>query len=572
MPKIDGMDYGILDFLKLIGALGLFIFGMKVMSEGIQRVAGSKLRQILSAMTSNRFTGVMTGFATTAIVQSSSATTVMVVSFVNAGLLKLRESISVIMGANIGTTVTAWLIAIFAFGKFKIAAFAFPIIAIAFPLLFVKKSNLKDLAEVLIGFAILFMGLEALKDAVPDLEGNSEVLAFLKEWTEMGFISTILFVLVGTIITLVVQSSSAAMALTLTLLSKDIVTLEVASAMVLGENIGTTITANLAAMIGNVHAKRAARAHFIFNVFGVVWMVIVFQPFLGFIEYIYEPFSAWVTGINPDLGKGENEMMLSLFHTSFNIINTLLLVWFVGFIAKTVERLVKSKGDDDEFSLDYIGGGLMGTVELSLLEAYKEVAKFGTITAKMNGMVETLLQTTEPKVRQPILDQVTKYEDMTDNFELEITKYLTDLSSEEMSGKTSKRVRNLLSITDDLEKVGDLFYQITMNLESKFQRKVYFVPKQRQNLQEMFGLVEEALVVMKNNLASPADDIDLTEATNIENKINEFRNNLRESHLKAVEKSTYSVESGMVYNDVFIALEKIGDHIYAVSQAVKGKV
>ncbi|MEO0404943.1 MAG: Na/Pi symporter, partial [Bacteroidota bacterium] len=371
------MDYGFFDVLKLIGALGLFIFGMKVMSEGIQRVAGSKLRQILSAMTSNRLTGVLTGFTTTAVVQSSSATTVMVVSFVNAGLLKLREAISVIMGANIGTTITAWLIAIFAFGKFKIAAFALPIIAIAFPLLFVKRQNLKNVAEVLIGFALLFMGLEALKDAVPDLKGNAAALEFLAAWTNHGVASTVLFVLVGTVVTLIVQSSSAAMALTLTLLSKDIITLDVAAAMVLGENIGTTITANLAAMIANVHAKRAARAHLIFNVFGVIWMIILFKPFLSMIQYMYEPFTAWIQGINPDLGKGENEIMLSLVHTSFNIINTFLLIWFVNFIAKVVVRLVKSKGDDEVFSLDYIGGGLMGTPELSLLEAYKEVTKFG---------------------------------------------------------------------------------------------------------------------------------------------------------------------------------------------------
>lgn len=566
------MEFGFLDVLKLIGALGLFIFGMKIMSEGIQRVAGSKLRQILSAMTSNRFTGVMTGFATTAVVQSSSATTVMVVSFVNAGLLKLRESIGVIMGANIGTTVTAWLIAIFAFGKFKIAAFALPIIAIAFPLLFIKRDNLKNIAEVLIGFALLFMGLEALKDSVPDLGSNPEALAFLAEWTNLGFVTTVLFVIVGTIVTLVVQSSSAAMALTLTLLSKDIITLDIAAAMVLGENIGTTITANLAAMIANVHAKRAARAHLIFNVFGVIWMMIVFKPFLGFIEYIYEPFSQWINGMNPDLGKGESEIMLSLFHTAFNILNTLLLVWFVNFIANIVIKLVPSKGDDDLFSLDYIGSGIMGTPELSLLEAYKEVGKFGGITARMNGFVTDLLETTEGKKRQPLIEQVTKYEDMTDNFEVEITKYLTDLSAEEMSPKTSQRVRNLLSITDDLEKIGDLFYQITMNLESKLQRKVYFVPKQRQNLKAMFKLVDDALEVMTFNLNQSADKLDLQKASELENEINELRNTLRTKHLKDVEKSAYSFESGMVYNDVFIALEKIGDHIYSISAAIDGKV
>ncbi|MGB1032538.1 MAG: Na/Pi cotransporter family protein, partial [Flavobacteriales bacterium] len=318
--------------------------------------------------------------------------------------------------------------------------------------------------------------------------------------------------------------------------------------------------------------KRAARAHLIFNVFGVVWMLIVFKPFLGFIEELYEPFSQWINGMNPNLGKGESEMMLSLFHTSFNILNTLLLVWFVNTIANIVIKLVPSKGDDDVFSLDYIGSGIMGTPELSLLEAYKEVGKFGGITARMNGFVTDLLETTESKKRQPLIEQVTKYEDMTDNFEVEITKYLTDLSGEEMSPKTSQKVRNLLSITDDLEKIGDLFYQITMNLESKFQRKVYFVPKQRQNLKAMFALVNEALTVMKSNLNQSADNLDLKGASDLENQINELRNELRTKHLKDVEKSAYSFESGMVYNDVFIALEKIGDHIYAISAAIDGKV
>jgi phosphate:Na+ symporter len=448
-----------------------------------------------------------------------------------------------------------------------------PIIAIAFPMLFVKRESFKNVAEVLIGFAILFMGLEALKDSVPDLQGNADALSFLSGWTNLGIGTTIIFVLVGTFITLVVQSSSAAMALTLTLLSKDIITLDIAAAMVLGENIGTTITANLAAMIANVHAKRAARAHLIFNVFGVVWMIIVFKPFLGMIEYIYEPFQNWVTSINPNLGKGENELMLSLFHTSFNIINTLLLVWFVDFIARTVVKLVPSKGgEDDEFSLEYIGGGVMGTPELSLLEAYKEVSKFGQITSRMNNQVNKLLESTDPKKRQKLVEKVGKYEEITDNFEIEIANYLTELSKEEMSPSTSARVRGLLSITDDLEKIGDLYYQITMNLESKNNKKVYFVPKQRESLKEMFVLVEDAFEVMKKNLDTPRGQVSIAEAEMAEDKINELRNEMRSRHLKDVEKSKYSVASGMVYNDVFIALEKIGDHIFAVSEGIIGRI
>jgi phosphate:Na+ symporter len=330
------MQFGLFEVLQLIGSLGFFIYGMKIMSEAIQKVAGSEMRNILSSMTSNRFKGVLTGFVITGIIQSSSATTVLVVSFVNAGLLSLVESIGVIMGANIGTTVTAWLISIIGF-KVKISSYALPIIAIAFPLLFINRDKLKSWGEVLIGFALLFMGLEYLKDAVPDLKSNPEILEFLSHYTDMGFFSILLFVLIGTLITVVVQSSSAAMALTLVMANNGWIPFELAAAMVLGENIGTTITANLAALVGNVHAKRAAFAHFIFNVFGVSWIVIVMMPFLGVINsYLTSD-----TNAGPFNDPTSIPLALSIFHTSFNIINTLLLVWFVPSIAKIVTTLLK---------------------------------------------------------------------------------------------------------------------------------------------------------------------------------------------------------------------------------------
>ena len=373
------MGFGIFELFKLVGALGFFIYGMKVMSDGIQKVAGSKMRSILSKMTSNRFLGVATGFMITALLQSSSATTVMIVSFVNAGLLTLVESIGVIMGANVGTTITAWLISLLGF-KVKISAIALPIIAIGFPMMFSSKSSIKSWAEVLIGFALLFMGLDELKHAVPNLKENPEFLGFLASYADMGVFSTLLFIGVGTILTLVVQSSSAAMALTLVMCYEGYIPFELAAAMVLGENIGTTITANLAAMVGNVHAKRAARAHLIFNVFGVVWMLFAFKIFITNID-AYMINNMGLSPLNFDI---ENPVAiplgLSIFHTTFNILNMLFLVGFVPLISRIVIKMQPSKGEmDEEFHLEHIGTGLMQTGELSVLEANKEVTKFGNI-------------------------------------------------------------------------------------------------------------------------------------------------------------------------------------------------
>ncbi|MBT6169760.1 MAG: Na/Pi cotransporter family protein, partial [Flavobacteriaceae bacterium] len=380
------MKFGIIEFLTLIGALGFFIYGMKVMSDGIQKVAGSKMRSILSKMTSNRFLGITTGFILTALLQSSSATTVMIVSFVNAGLLSLVESIGVIMGANIGTTITAWLISLLGF-KVKISSVALPIIAIGFPMMFSSKSNIKAWAEILIGFALLFMGLDALKGSVPNLKENAEFLSFLSNYANMGILSTLIFIGVGTILTLVVQSSSAAMALTLVMCYEGYIPFELAAAMVLGENIGTTITANLAALVGNVHAKRAARAHFIFNIFGVIWMIFALQFFIRVIDsYMMSNMD-----LSPLNSVGESISVpigLSIFHTTFNVLNVIFLVWFVPLISRTVIRMQPSKGEiDEEFHLEHIGGGLMQTAELSVLEAKKEVIKFGEITTRLFNMI-----------------------------------------------------------------------------------------------------------------------------------------------------------------------------------------
>ncbi|MBR9832030.1 Na/Pi cotransporter family protein [bacterium] len=566
------MDFGLLESLNLLGALGFFIFGMKIMSEGIQKAAGNKLRQILSSMTRNRFLGVFTGFLITLLIQSSSATTVMVVSFANAGLLSLVESIGVIMGANIGTTVTAWLIAFFGF-KIKISSFALPIIAIGFPMMFAKKSTLKSVAEVLIGFALLFLGLDALKNSVPDLNQNPEVLSFLATFTDYGILSTILFVLVGTIITIIIQSSSAAMALTLTLLYTDVITFEVAAAMVLGENIGTTITANLAAIVANVHAKRAARAHLIFNVVGVIWMILLFPFFIDLVKWLWVPFQNGLTAAIPDIGSSQEELQLSLFHTVFNIINTLLMVGFVPLIARVVTKMVPSKGDmDEEFHLEYIGTGMMLTTEAAILEAKKEVAKFGKLTKKMIRFIPKLLVETDKKEFKHLLARIKKYEEITDRIESEVSNYLAKVSEGELNSSASERIRSMLSIINDLERIGDVCYQMSKAIERKSDKKVWFTPEQRQNLKEMFDKVDQASDLMVKNLEQDYDLVQLTKANEIEKEINKLRNKIRKEHLVNIETGEYNFASGIIYNDLFSSVERLGDHIINVSEAVAGEV
>ncbi|NBG65155.1 Na/Pi cotransporter family protein [Acidiluteibacter ferrifornacis] len=566
------MDFGLLESLNLLGALGFFIFGMKIMSEGIQKAAGNKLRQILSSMTRNRFLGVFTGFLITLLIQSSSATTVMVVSFANAGLLSLVESIGVIMGANIGTTVTAWLIAFFGF-KIKISSFALPIIAIGFPMMFAKKSTLKSVAEVLIGFALLFLGLDALKNSVPDLNQNPEVLSFLATFTDYGILSTILFVLVGTIITIIIQSSSAAMALTLTLLYTDVITFEVAAAMVLGENIGTTITANLAAIVANVHAKRAARAHLIFNVVGVIWMILLFSFFIDLVKWLWVPFQNGLTAAIPDIGSSQEELQLSLFHTVFNIINTLLMVGFVPLIARVVTKMVPSKGDmDEEFHLEYIGTGMMLTTEAAILEAKKEVAKFGKLTKKMIRFIPKLLVETDKKEFKHLLARIKKYEEITDRIESEVSNYLAKVSEGELNSSASERIRSMLSIINDLERIGDVCYQMSKAIERKSDKKVWFTPEQRQNLKEMFDKVDQASDLMVKNLEQDYDLVQLAKANELEKEINKLRNKIRKEHLVNIETGEYNFASGIIYNDLFSSVERLGDHIINVSEAVAGEV
>jgi len=574
------MTYGFIDLISLLGALGFFIYGMKVMSEGIQKVAGSKMRKILGAMTSNRFKGVFTGFLLTALVQSSSATTVMVVSFVNAGLLNLTESIGVIMGANIGTTVTAWIISLIGF-KVKISAYALPIIAIGAPLLFASKSKPRAWGEVLIGFALLFMGLSALKGAVPDLKSNPEILEFLQHYADMGYLSILLFVGIGTVVTLVVQSSSAAMAVTLIMANQGWIPFDLAAAMVLGENIGTTITANLAALIANVHAKRAARAHFIFNIAGVIWMLILFTPFLHGISSYLEATTGTPTILPENVAANSDEGMaiamaipigLSLFHTLFNIINTTIMVAFVPQIAKLVTKMVPSKGDDDEFHLEFIGMNIMPTPEISILEARKEIAKFAMITSKMSEFTHVLITKKQHKSRKKMMDKMKKYEEITDRMEVEIATFLAKVAEGNISEESSFKIRALLSNINDMERIGDIFYQISLTIERQLELEQWFSEDQINNLVKIYGLLDEALNIMRLNLNSDYSKVTINEALNKEREINAMRNELRRDYLKKVEKGEYHVKDALYYIELISGCEKVGDHVINVSEGIIGQI
>lgn len=560
--------WGLAKLLILIGSLGFFIYGMKLMSEGLQQASGSMLRSMLGSITKNRVKGVLTGFGITSLVQSSSVTTVMTVSFVNAGLMTLRQSAGVMMGANIGTTITAWIILIIGF-KVSVGSYAYMLIAIAFPLLFIKKGKAKAWATAIVGFCILFIGLGELKDAVPSLNNDSAIVQFFLDFKDVWY-GPVMFVLLGALVTVVIQSSSAAMALTLAMVAKGAIPFEVACAMVLGENIGTTITAELASLIANVHAKRSARIHSMFNVVGVTWMLIIFPLFLGLIGSVVE----WTSGTAFDPENSEMSATgIALFHTLFNLANVMLLIWFVPQLVRLAERTVRSKGDsDEEFKLDFIGGPLGSTSELCILEAKKEVSKFGLVTSRMNGFVQTIINSSSNKKKNKMYSKLEKYEEITDRVEVEIADYLGKAARLEMSEETSIRMRGMLSITNDLERVGDIFYQIGKSLEKKEQEKVYFTPEQREGINSMLILIEDAFKVMNANLDSEYGSISMDTAKEAELKINQLRNKLRKKHLKMLESGEFHMQGALMYSNLFSSLEKVGDHIINVSEAVAGEI
>ncbi len=558
------MNYSFLDFLTLLGALGLFLFGMKLMSEALQKVAGNKMRNILTAMTSNRFKGVLTGILITAIIQSSSATTVMVVSFVNAGLLSLVQSIGVIMGANIGTTVTAWLISIIGF-KVKISALALPLIGLGFPLLFSKNKKLSSWGEVVLGFSILFMGLEALKSSVPDIHSNPEILSFLTHYTGMGIRSDLMFLAIGTLLTIVIQSSSATMALTLVMCNNGWIPFELAAAMVLGENIGTTITANIAALVANASAKRAARAHFIFNIIGVIWIMLILHPFLNLIAEI----TIKVTGHSPFEVNSAIPIALSLFHSIFNITNVLLLVGFTPLIVKIVEKMIPIKDDEkEEFRLQYISSGMLSTAELSTLQAKKEIASFANHTKKMFGFVKKSFNETNEKSFTYFYERTLKYEDICDNMEVEIASYLTKISEGELSTAASTRISSMLKIISDIESIGDSCYNLAKACKRKFEQKPSFLPNSIKTIHSMFDLIDVAFDTMIYNLEHDYHLASLKKANEIERKINQYRTELKQEHLNNIKEKKYTYQSGVIYIDIVLECEKLGDYIINVSEAL----
>ena len=555
------MEYSFYDFLKLIGSLGLFLYGMKIMSEGLQKVAGDRLRSILTAMTTNRVTGVLTGVLITALIQSSSATTVMVVSFVNAGLLTLAESISVIMGANIGTTVTAWIISIFGF-KVDMAAFALPLLAIALPLIFSGKSNRKSIGEFIFGFSFLFMGLSYLKANAPDLNANPEMLAFVQNYTDMGFFSIILFLLIGTILTMIVQASAATMAITLIMCANGWISLELGAALVLGENIGTTITANLAALTANTQAKRAALAHFVFNVFGVIWVLIVFHPFMDLVNWVVDTF---FQSSNPEVAISYK---LSAFHSIFNICNVCILIWAVKLIERTVSALIHPKEEDEEPRLRFITGGMLSTAELSSLQARKEIHLFAERTHRMFGMVQDLLHTEKDDDFNKLFSRIEKYENISDNMELEIANYLNQVSEGRLSSESKLQIRAMLREVTEIESIGDSCYNLARTINRKRQTNQDFTEKQYEHIHFMMKLTNDALAQMIVVVEKPEhQSIDINKSFNIENEINNYRNQLKNQNILDVNNKEYDYQMGVYYMDIIAECEKLGDYVVNVVEA-----
>ena len=555
------MEYSFYDFLKLIGSLGLFLYGMKIMSEGLQKVAGDRIRSILTAMTTNRVTGVLTGVLITALIQSSSATTVMVVSFVNAGLLTLAESISVIMGANIGTTVTAWIISIFGF-KVDMAAFALPLLAIALPLIFSGKSNRKSIGEFIFGFSFLFMGLSYLKANAPDLNANPEMLAFVQNYTDMGFFSILLFLFIGTILTMIVQASAATMAITLIMCANGWISLELGAALVLGENIGTTITANLAALTANTQAKRAALAHFVFNVFGVIWVLIIFHPFMELVNWVVDTF---FQSNNPEVAISYK---LSAFHSIFNICNVCILIWGVKLIERTVCALIRPKEEDEEPRLRFITGGMLSTAELSILQARKEIHLFAERTHRMFGMVQDLMHTEKDDDFNKLFSRVEKYENISDNMELEIANYLNQVSEGRLSSESKLQIRAMLREVTEIESIGDSCYNLARTINRKRQTNQDFTEKQYEHIHFMMKLTDDALAQMIVVVEKPEhQSIDINKSFNIENEINNYRNQLKNQNILDVNNKEYDYQMGVYYMDIIAECEKLGDYVVNVVEA-----
>jgi phosphate:Na+ symporter len=562
------MAWGITRFMLMIGSLCLFIYGMKTMSEGIQASAGSKLRSILGSMTKNRFTAVLTGFTLTGLLQSSSATTVMTVSFVNAGLISLTESAGIMMGANIGTTITAWLVSFLGF-RVNIITYALIIFAFVVPLLLVKRPGVRNWITALIGFALILLGLGFLLDTVPTFTENSAFVQFFIEYSNQPFLGTMMFIALGIIVTVIVQSSSSAITLTMALCASGVIPFDVAAAMVLGENIGTTATAEISALVGNVFAKRSARIHTLFNIIGVAWMVVA----LPFVLKIIGGFMPTDPYEQTEAGHQAATIALAAFHSVFNLANFLLLIWFVPLLVKLATKTVRSRGgEDEEFRLEYIDSSIQLS-EISVLEAKNQVIRFGEIVSRMSSFVKSLLTETDAGNQEKLLSRIKKYEKITDRMEIEISQYCSRLAATELSPTSTEKVRSFLRISSDLERIGDVFYQMANTIERKTASKIWFSPDQREKLLRMFGILDLAMDLMMENLEKEeGKEINLERAKSLEKEINELRNKLRREYISRIESGNYNLRSGTIYSDLFSSLEKVGDHIENVSEALTGKI
>lgn len=602
------MNYSILDFLGLLGAVGLFLYGMKVMSEGLQKAAGDRLRNILSAMTRNRFTGTVTGFFITALIQSSSASTVMVVSFVNAGLMTLAQSMAVIMGANVGTTFTAWIIALFGF-KVDISAFALPLIGLAVPLLFSKKSKTKSIGEFTIGFAFLFMGLDMISKYVPDLQSNPEMFAFLQRYASMGFGSVLIFCLVGVVVTMIIQSSAAMFAITLIMCSKGWITFDLACALVLGSNIGTTVTPLLASMSGNVAAKRTAMGHLLFNLLGTIWTLAVFFPFVDLNSWITEEIGQgdpaglynYVSNLQATDPGMYNQVMasglptddgvvlhhrsviaqmqvsvsfgLSIFHTVFNLINLSIMIWLTNVYVKIVEILVPAKhSGDDEFQLKFISAGILSASELNISQAEKEMHVFAERVGRMLPMARDLVHTKAGSDDfNRTYSRLEKYEEISDRMELEIANYLNRCAEGRLSNESKRRLTAMLSIDSEIESIADAMLGVGKILLRKQESGVHFNDEIYSNIDLMFGYVEKSVGGMLKVLSNleNVDEHDIIACYNREREINNLRNQLRTANVANINGRHYEYQSGIYYMDIISTLEKAGDFIINVVDTIR---
>ena len=569
---------GILQIFTLLGAMGMFLYGMNLMSSGLQKAAGDRLRGFLSAMTSNPFKRVLTGVGITALIQSSSATTVMVVSFVNAGLLTLVQAIGVIMGANIGTTITAWMVSLLGF-KADISILAVPLMLLGFLFSNSKKNQHKNIGELIVGFSLLFLGLSFMKESVPDLKQTPEVLEFVRQWSGYGFWSVLIFLGVGTVLTLILQSSSATMAITLILLSMGWIPFPMACAMVLGENIGTTITANIAASVGNPSAKRAALSHTIFNVFGVIWALALFRPFLGLVGKIIEllgfpnPAAAGFAVENPDGADGTAALYgLSMLHTLFNLINTLLLVWFTELIAKVVTKLVKEPENKEEkaFRLKYIEAGPLATPELATEQAFKEIIHFARISKNGLGYARAAINETDADKFEELRAKLVKYEEISDRIEYEIATFLNAVSAQEISERTSYMIKAMYKIIGELESLGDSGESISRILSRRNVHNKSFDSETIKKLNAMVDLVENTYDVMIENLTLAFDGKleEISNAYAAEDRINNLRNNLRDEEIESIESDRKNYQTSVYYMDIVSEFETMGDFMINISQTL----